>query len=105
MSPTWSGLPKACLLPDVAELRNILIEDYEMTVDDFLVVFEGEAVIHCEGEATPIGPGDALFIPNGSVVSFEVAHRLLWSYAATPADSRAGLKQPKILAELTDESP
>ncbi|MDE0239360.1 MAG: AraC family ligand binding domain-containing protein [bacterium] len=84
----------------IAELTSILIGDYEMTVDDFLVVIEGHARICCDGEKFTIGPGDAIFLPRGSIVDFEVPDRLVWSYACSPADSRAGLKQPGRLCHL-----
>ena len=84
----------------IAELSRILIGDYEMTVDDFLVVIEGHARIRCDGESFAVGPGDAIFLPRGSIVDFEVPDRLVWSYAASPADSRSGLKQPGRLRHL-----
>ena len=84
----------------IAELTNILIGDYEMTVDDFLVVIEGDARIRCDGESFTVGPGDAVFLPRGSIVDFEVPDRLVWSYACSPADSRSGLKMPGRLCHL-----
>ncbi len=88
----------------IAELTNILIGDYEMTVDDFLVVIEGHARIRCDGESFAVGPGDAVFLPSGSIVDFEVPDRLVWSYACSPADSRYGLKQPGRLRHLASAS-
>ncbi len=88
----------------IAELTNILIGDYEMTVDDFLVVIEGHARIRCDGESFTVGPGDAIFLPRGSIVDFEVPDRLVWSYACSPADSRYGLRRPGRLRHLESES-
>ena len=88
----------------IAELTNILIGDYEMTVDDFLVVIEGHARIRCDGESVTVGPGDAIFLPRGSIVDFEVPDRLVWSYACSPVDSRYSLKQPGRLCHLASAS-
>ena len=101
MVGTAEGLPFG---GGVATLSNILIGDYEMTVDDFLVVIEGHARICCDGESFAIGPGDAIFLPRGSIVDFEVPDRLVWSYAASPVDFRAGIKQPGRLCHLASAS-
>jgi len=50
------------------------------------VVLEGELVIRRGSEVVRGGPGDCIFIPKGSSITFGTPSRVRFVYVAFPAD-------------------
>lgn len=59
---------------------------WTLTYDEVDIVLEGELVITRGGEAVRGGPGDCIFIPKGSSITFGTPSRARFVYVAFPAD-------------------
>ncbi len=59
---------------------------WTLTYDEVDVVLEGELVIRRGGEVARGGPGDVIFIPKGSSITFGTPNRVRFIYIAYPAN-------------------
>ena len=59
---------------------------WTLTYDEIDIVLEGELVISREGEQVRGGPGDVLFIPKGSTITFGTPSYARFVYVAYPAN-------------------
>ncbi len=72
----------------VAELRNIRIAEYRFGFSDFLYVTGGAVRIIQDGVPHDLTPGQAILIPEGTVVTMEVPDWLRWVYVTDPGNWR-----------------
>ena len=63
---------------------------WTLSYDEIDVVLEGELVIARNGEIVRGGPGDVIFIPKGSTITFGTPHHTRFVYVAFPADWNTG---------------
>jgi ethanolamine utilization protein EutQ len=63
---------------------------WALTYDEIDVVLEGELVITRGTEAVRGGPGDCIFIPKGSSITFGTPNRTRFVYIAFPANWNQG---------------
>lgn len=59
---------------------------WTLDYDEIDVVLEGELVITREGESVRAGPGDMVFIPKGSKITFGTPSSVRFAYVTYPAD-------------------
>lgn len=59
---------------------------WTLTYDEIDIVLEGELVITREGEQVRGGPGDVIFIPKGSAITFGTPSYTRFVYVAYPAN-------------------
>lgn len=59
---------------------------WALTYDEIDIVLEGELVITRGAEMVRAGPGDVLFIPKGSHITFGTPSRTRFVYVTYPAD-------------------
>lgn len=59
---------------------------WTLTYDEIDIVLEGELVITREGEQVRGGPGDVIFIPKGSTITFGTPTYARFVYVAYPAN-------------------
>jgi ethanolamine utilization protein EutQ len=59
---------------------------WTLAYDEIDVVLEGELVITRQGEAARGGPGDIIFIPRGSSITFGTPSHTRFVYITFPAD-------------------
>ncbi len=59
---------------------------WTLTYDEIDIVLEGELVITREGEQVRGGPGDVIFIPKGSTITFGTPSYTRFVYVAYPAN-------------------
>lgn len=59
---------------------------WTLDYDEIDVVLEGELVITCQGESVHAGPGDIVFIPKGSQITFGTPSSVRFAYVTYPAD-------------------
>ena len=59
---------------------------WTLSYDEVDVVLEGELVIRRGSEVVRGGPGDCIFIPKGSSITFGTPSRVRFVYVAFPAD-------------------
>ncbi len=59
---------------------------WTLTYDEIDIVLEGELVIRRGDEAVSGGPGDVIFIPKGSRITFGSPSRARFVYVTYPAD-------------------
>jgi ethanolamine utilization protein EutQ len=59
---------------------------WTLTYDEIDIVLEGELVITREGEQVRGGPGDVIFIPKGSAITFGTPSYARFVYVAYPAN-------------------
>ena len=63
---------------------------WTLTYDEVDIVLEGELVITRGNEVVRGGPGDCIFIPKGSAITFGTPSRTRFVYVAFPADWNTG---------------
>jgi ethanolamine utilization protein EutQ len=63
---------------------------WTLSYDEVDVVLEGELVITRGHEVVRGGPGDVIFIPRGSTITFGTPHHARFVYVAFPADWNKG---------------
>ncbi len=63
---------------------------WTLSYDEIDVVLEGELVITRGREVVRGGPGDVIFIPKGSSITFGTPHHTRFVYVAFPADWNKG---------------
>lgn len=59
---------------------------WTLTYDEIDIVLEGELIITREGEQVRGGPGDVIFIPKGSTITFGTPSYARFVYVAYPAN-------------------
>jgi ethanolamine utilization protein EutQ len=59
---------------------------WTLTYDEVDIVLEGELVIRRGDTVARGGPGDVIFIPKGSSITFSTPSRVRFVYVAYPAD-------------------
>ncbi len=59
---------------------------WTLTYDEIDIVLDGELVITREGEQVRGGPGDVIFIPKGSAITFGTPSYARFVYVAYPAN-------------------
>ncbi len=59
---------------------------WTLTYDEIDIVLDGELVITRGAEQVRAGPGDTVFIPKGSTITFGTPHRVWFVYVTFPAD-------------------
>jgi ethanolamine utilization protein EutQ len=59
---------------------------WTLNYDEIDIVLEGELVITRGGEQVRGGPGDVIFIPKGSSITFSTPSRVRFVYVTFPAD-------------------
>ena len=59
---------------------------WTLTYDEVDIVLEGELVIRRGGQTARGGPGDVIFIPKGSSITFGTPSRVRFIYVAYPAN-------------------
>jgi ethanolamine utilization protein EutQ len=59
---------------------------WALDYDEIDVVLEGELVITRQGESVRAGPGDIVFIPKGSKITFGTPSSVRFAYVTYPAD-------------------
>mgnify|MGYP003382805043 FL=1 len=59
---------------------------WTLTYDEVDIVLEGELVITRGDEQVRGGPGDVIFIPKGSAITFGTPHYARFVYVAYPAN-------------------
>lgn len=59
---------------------------WTLTYDEIDIVLEGELVITRGAEVVRAGPGDVIFIPKGSSITFGTPSQTRFVYVAFPAD-------------------
>jgi ethanolamine utilization protein EutQ len=60
--------------------------DWELGYDEVIHVIEGEIAVIRGDQVLRGGPGDVLFLPRGSRVTYAIASSCLLFYAAYPVD-------------------
>jgi ethanolamine utilization protein EutQ len=63
---------------------------WTLTYDEVDIVLEGELVIRRGDMEVRAGPGDVIFIPKGSSITFGTPSRVRFFYVTYPADWNAG---------------
>lgn len=77
-------------------LENVSIE-WTVTYDEVLFVHEGEMTIATEGEQWRCKPGDIVWLPKGTTLSYDASiGRCAYFYALYPVDwaKRQGIEEP-----------
>jgi len=59
---------------------------WTLDYDEIDVVLEGELVITRDGESVRAGPGDMIFVPKGSKITFGTPSSVRFAYVTYPAD-------------------
>lgn len=88
----------------VAELRNIRIADYRFGFSDFLYVTGGSVRIIQDGEVHDLSPGQAILIPEGVVVTMEIADWLRWIYVTDPGNWRDLMDTPGLVEAMSTQA-
>lgn len=76
-------------------LENATI-DWTVTYDEVLFIHEGRLVIEIDGTAHDCGPGDIVWLPDGTRVRYIARERAGYFYALCPVDwaARQGTTEP-----------
>ncbi len=85
----------------IAELSHICIEDYKFSFHDFLYVLEGEIILTQEQRTETLSVGQAVYIPEGAIVTLDVPNYLLWIYVARSHQGhwKRGISTPGAVVE------
>ena len=62
--------------------------DWTVSYDEYLYCLEGELTIRIGGEAHVLKPGDGMWLPNGTAMTYEAKEKATAIFAVHPANWR-----------------
>ena len=70
--------------------------DWTVTYDEVLFIHEGRLTVEFNGESHDCGPGDIVWLPNGTRLKYIARERAAYFYAPYPVEwaSRQGTVEP-----------
>jgi ethanolamine utilization protein EutQ len=77
-------------------LERVSIQ-WTLTYDEVLLIHEGRLAIETGGERFDCGPGDIVWLPNGTSLTYDASSgRCAYFYALYPVDwaARQGIREP-----------
>ena len=88
-----AGRARIARLVDKANSRSMaggvviyerLTVDWDLPIDEMITVIEGSMLIRSGGETYSLGPGDVAWFPAHTPLTYDVADRVVVSYAIWP---------------------